>query len=296
MSPRTLSVRLNNRLGNQLFEYAFARALSLRLGINHCILVGSAPNRLDCFHLPSGFRFASRVGHLSWIARAVLTCMGKLAQVYASRPALLFRIESALRWLVNLCGVHFCLDGYLCPHYALLRSCHLYCSGYFQSERYFKDYSSVIRSDLAFLESVTSPCCEMADLIKGCQSVCIHIRMGDYRQLPAYSVCDRAYFLRAIAYVKRKMPDAIFFLFSDDPAQASALLSQPEVRVIPSHFTDQQSLYLGSLCRHHIISNSSFSWWMQYLAYHKDQIVIAPQRWMNDDTPTPQYQAHWTLV
>lgn len=296
MSNRTLSVRLNNRLGNQLFEYAFARALSLRLGIGSCHLVGSEPNRLGCFQLPSGFRFVSHADQLSWITRVALTFMGKLAQVFASRPAILFRIESTFQWLINLCGVHFCLDGYLRPHYALLRVRHLYCSGYFQSERYFQDYSSVIRSDLDFGDSIKATCHDLAEQILACQSVCIHVRMSDYRHLSAYNVCDRDYFHKAIKYVKRQLPDATFFLFSDDIEQANAWLNLPEVRVISSHFTDQQSLYLGSLCRHHIISNSSFSWWMQYLAYHEKQIVIAPRRWMNDDTPTPQYQSHWTLL
>lgn len=296
MPNRTLSVRLNNRLGNQLFEYAFARALSLRLGIDCCILVGSDPSRLDCFNLPPIFYFSSRAESLPWITRVAQILMGKLAQIYASKPAALFRIETALQWLVNLCGVHFCLNGYLRPHFSLLRARHLYCSGYFQSELYFHDYNSVIRSDLVFSEPLKVSCKEIADQIRACQAVCIHVRMGDYRQLAEYNVCDRAYFLRAIAYISQKLNEATFFLFSDDPVHASELLNLPEVRVIPSYFTDQQSLYLGSLCRHHIISNSSFSWWMQYLAYHKDQIVIAPRRWMNDDTPTPQYQLHWTLL
>lgn len=296
MSNRTLSVRLNNRLGNQLFQYAYARALSLRLGIDRCILVGSDPNRLDCFHLPSNFRFASKSSQLSWITHITLNIMGKLAQIYASRPASLFLIESALQKIVNICGVHFCLDGYLRPHYALLRARHLYCSGYFQSEKYFQDYSSIIRSDLTFSESVKTICQEFAEKILACQAVCIHIRMGDYRLLSAYNVCDRDYFIRAVTYIKHKLPDATFFLFSDDPLQASALLNMSDVQIVPSHFSDQQSLYLGSLCRHHIISNSSFSWWMQYLAFHDDQVVIAPRRWMNDETPTPQYQSHWILL
>lgn len=294
--PRTLSVRLNNRLGNQLFEYAFARALSLHLGIDVILLVGSDLNRLDCFCLPPNIQFTARAEHLSLLTRITLTVMGKLAQIYASHPVSLFRIEKASQRVLNSCGVHFCLDGYIRPHYSLLKSRHLYCSGYFQSDRYFSDFSDVIRSDLTFCESLKDSCKELARQIQSCQSVCVHIRMGDYRLLPSYNVCDRGYFLRAISCIKHQLPQAVFFLFSDDPLRAEAMLNLPEVRIIPSHFTDQQTLYLGTLCSHHIISNSSYSWWMQYLAYHKDQIVVAPKRWMNDETPVDTYQSHWTLV
>ena len=96
-------------------------------------------------------------------------------------------------------------------------------------------------------------------------------------------------------------PDAHFFLFSDDPEHAFHLISNHhimhhQVTIVPPSFTDQQSLYLGTLCRHHILSNSSFSWWMQFLARHNDQLVIAPRRWMNDNTPIALYDPSWLLL
>jgi len=296
MSPRTLTVRLNARLGNQMFEYAFARALSLQMGIDRCYMVGSDTNRLDCFALSEHIFFSSNYPSFSWITRFASRIMGKLAAIFAQKPKLLYHIEQILQPIANLCGVHFCLDGYLLPQLSLLKANHLYCSGYFQSERYFFNHSDVIRRDFTFLPFVTEPCEFWANQIRTCNSVCLHVRLGDFLTLPQYHVCNADYYQRAIALMRLQQPDAHFFLFSDEPDRAIRLIHVPDVTIIPSTLTDQQSLYLGTLCHHHILSNSSFSWWMQYLAHHPTQIVIAPRRWMNDDTPISLYQPHWLTI
>lgn len=296
MASRTLSVRFNNRLGNQMFEYAFARALAVRLKIDQCYLVGKDTNRLDCFLLSDKVFFAADGPHLSLLTERVNKVMGKLAFLMESHPQVLFFIERYFQWLLNICGLFFCLDGYIEVKPQRLQSQNIFCSGYFQSEQYFLSIRSLILKDFTFKDAIVNSVRDLARQITNCNSVCVHIRLGDYCSLPNRMVCDESYYAHAIDIITKRVKDAHFFIFSDEPNRVSKFNSFPVCTVVPAEYTDQQSLFLGSLCRHHIISNSSYSWWMQYLAYHEGQIVIAPRRWMTDSTPTPQYQKHWTLI
>ena len=295
-TERTLSVRLNNRLGNQMFQYAFARAMSLRMGISLVYLVGEEASRLDCFSLPETIQYAAAPVGITSSTSLASRIIGKIAALLAHHPRSLYAVTRCLQPLLNACGVFFCLDGYITPRIKRLTRRSIYCSGYFQTERYFADQREVIRRDFQFNESLRTSCELMSREIQSCCSVCVHIRLGDFLQLPNYQVCDADYYRRAIAYIREQQPDARFFVFSDDPERAQSYLADIETTVLPSCYTDQQSLYLGTLCRHHILSNSSFSWWMQYLGHSPGQMVVAPRRWMNDHTPTPQYQSHWITI
>lgn len=296
MANRTITVRLNNRLGNQMFEYAFARALAQQMHIEQCYLVGPDANCLDCFILSDSVVFTNRAFRLSPLTRCASNVMGKLAFLLEQHPKFLFFIERNCQWLLNLCGLFFCMDGYVEVKPKRLLCQNIYCSGYFQSERYFVKFRESIIKDFTFKHSIIDPVRDIAQQIINCKSVCVHVRMGDYCMLPNRMVCDADYFHKAIGYINSRVPDAHFFIFSDEPDRAAKLLSLSACTIIPPEYTDQQSMYLGSLCHHHIISNSSFSWWMQYLAFHSGQIVIAPQCWMKDDTPIDIYQSHWVKI
>lgn len=301
MTSRSLYVRLNNRLGNQMFQYAFARVAMSQLNISQCYLVGQEEFRLGCFAINDGIHYKDNFEELPFLARFAAKFMGKLAEILSDHPSILYKVERFLQPIINSCGVYFCLDGYLPFREKKLRGNRIYCSGYYQSEKYFEHYRNLILQDFTFSDGIIQTCQTFALQIQSCNAVCLHIRQGDYLVSPRHHVCDAAYYQRAITLMLQHHPDAHFFLFSDDPERAlqlipESLIINTPITLVPSSFTDQQSLYLGSLCRHHILSNSSFSWWMQYLAHHDDQIVIAPRHWMNDSTPVALYAPSWLLV
>jgi len=129
--------------------------------------------------------------------------------------------------------------------------------------------------------------CAYEQQIKNCQAVSLHIRRGDYLD-PKYSalykdICTPAYYEKAEAYIQNRYPDAVFFFFSNDTEWVKAHYSGPQDVVVEGN--DEESgyadLYLMSRCRHHIIANSSFSWWGAWLNPDKDKTVIAPKKWLN---------------
>jgi hypothetical protein len=166
----------------------------------------------------------------------------------------------------------------------------IYLEGYWQSEKYFRDCEDVIRKELSVKIPMSSPNEEMAHGIAGEESaVSIHVRRGDYVSDAGtnrfHGTCSVDYYRDAADRISGFAPASHFFLFSDgiDWAKENLRLRQPVTYV---DFNDGEKNYedlrLMSLCKHHIIANSSFSWWGAWLNPNPDKIVIAPKKWFND--------------
>ena len=290
---------LQGRLGNQLFEYAFARAQSLADG-RPCAM-SEAPlaangisNRLDCFRLSPDVQFV-KAHRLTFGQRLALPLHARF--IGGRERMLRHRREVMLKPLFARLGVFACEDGYTRPP-RIIRGGNFLNIGFFQSERYFKDYKDVILDELQFRPEVKDAVRELAlQITSSPEPTCLHVRLGDYVKNPLHGVADAAYYLRALAELKRLKPSATVFLFTDDVTLVRQQLHlDSSVTVIPSSVDEQQTMYLGSLCRNFLISNSSFSWWMQYLSQSDEKLVIAPSRWYAKPCPCDIFLKDWVLL
>lgn len=184
-----------------------------------------------------------------------------------------------------------------------------YLTGYFQSELYFENIRDEVRKAFTFdpviFEGISQDEKEKVtayrDRIDQSLSVSLHIRRGDY--LTSSEIyggnCTDEYYKCAIDLIRRKYPEAEFFIFSNDEEWTKQWIRSnfpKENSLIPIEGTSEETgyldLYLMSRCRHHILANSSFSWWGAYLAPSTDKTVIAPSRWFNNqdcrDIYTPE--------
>lgn len=128
-------------------------------------------------------------------------------------------------------------------------------------------------------------------IVSTSNSVSIHVRRGDYfspENIGRYGVCTKEYFSEAIRKVKEVIDSPCFFVFSDDLDWVKANIDlEDSMYVVPNYPIPQFSyIELMSLCRHHIISNSSFSWWGSVLRSQLDTFVISPKQWMRDSKST----------
>jgi hypothetical protein len=164
----------------------------------------------------------------------------------------------------------------------------IYLDGYWQSEKYFFDISETIRKEFSFIHPPSQINQAIMKKIKECNSVGVHIRRGDYANNPEirkiHLVCDEAYYKNAITWIMTRIDNPSFFIFSDDPlwAQENVVPDAPVTYL--SHNTgvkDYEDLRLMIHCKHHIISNSSFSWWGAWLGKKESQVVVVPNRWYN---------------
>ncbi|WP_170119094.1 alpha-1,2-fucosyltransferase [Roseicyclus mahoneyensis] len=160
--------------------------------------------------------------------------------------------------------------------------------GYFQSERYFAKHRSVIRDELTVKMPPDPENARWLSRIKDePRAVSLHVRRGDYVQNAKFAAlhgtCTPAYYTAALDHVAAQMgEEPVVFAFSDDPAWVSENLVLPaEIRVVGHNGPDRnyEDLRLMSSCRHHIIANSSFSWWGAWLNPNPEKIVAAPERW-----------------
>lgn len=164
----------------------------------------------------------------------------------------------------------------------------IYLDGYWQSEKYFSDIADIIRNEFTVKLSQTDRNGELAQQIASCESVSLHVRRGDYvtdeKTKTIHGTCDLDYYKHCIAHLAQRVPHPCFFIFSDDPdwAEKNLKIDSPVTFVVHNGpKKNYEDLRLMSQCRHHIIANSSFSWWGAWLGQHQGTISYAPARWFN---------------
>ena len=167
----------------------------------------------------------------------------------------------------------------------LLHVDNAYLQGYWQSEKYFLPVVEQVRDAFVFLLPLPETETRMAQQMSDTQSVSVHIRRGDYlkaRRRADYEVCTETYYRRAVKYVQAHVNNPRFYVFSDEPAWGRTLGCFPKETVFVSGHTGENAyidMQLMTCCRHHIIANSSFSWWGAWLGEYKDSIILAPNTW-----------------
>jgi len=289
-----LQIESRGRIGNQMFIYSFVRRMTIERGIKGIIVIPDKDNRLTCFRLSKEIEFAPyfkpTIKHkIGIFLYALLTRGGKHINRISD-------IERSNQRLLSMFGLHMSQESCLEPLDGLNNIIAL---GYFQSEKCFSSAACEIKKDFEFTQEIISKCKSPADEMQQTESCCVHIRRGDYMKNKVFGVCTHKYYQRAIQSMKRQNPNVRFYVFSDDidsvKKEFATILGNDTIYV-PSEYTDQESLYLGSRCKHYIISNSTFSWWMQYLSDNHDKIVIAPSRWYNDERECHIYQPNWELI
>jgi len=164
-----------------------------------------------------------------------------------------------------------------------------YIDGLWQSEKYFKDVEPVIRQDLRIIPPDDTANREMAEKIRGCNSICIHVRWYGRPDAVSGNTIERSYYSHAVQYIIDRVPTPRFFLFSDDPVASKTILSLPKEMVTcinhnPGDENAYADLWLMSQCKHFIIADSTFSWWGAWLANSESKFVIAPESSLTGST------------
>ena len=145
--------------------------------------------------------------------------------------------------------------------------------GFFQSEKYFKHIENEIRIDFSFKDEIFQPCVDMISSIG--ETISLHIRRTDYLSNPNHTALDIDYYVRALEMMD---PNLQVIVFSDDVEWCKKQDMFSSDRFFISESSNRYvDMCLISLCKKHIIANSSFSWWGAWLSGSND--VIAPKKW-----------------
>lgn len=274
-------------LGNQMFQYATGRALSLSAGTELKLFLGDYKG----YELHSGYEL-DKVFNLDVdiVSETELQKIIGWRKIERVRKVLQKKRLSklGLQWLR---GNRFVVEPELAwwaGVSSIPEDCYLV--GYWQSEKYFKQVIDVIKSDFTFQKPLSGLNEDLAVKINSCNSVSLHVRRGDYvsnsKTLSVHGLCSLDYYRRAIDYIAARVDSPEYFIFSDDITWVRDNLNIPFPCNFISHNTAQESsndMRLMSNCRYNIIANSSFSWWGAWLNENTDKIVVAPRKWLVTD-------------
>lgn len=281
MTRPTVMVRILYGLGNQLFQYAAARRLAhvldaeLKLDISCFEHWKIYPYRLNVFNIQENLASPEEAERFNSIA--LPSRLGKL----------LFRLKqmATLRdWTI----LYENEVGPVDPR-VLNAKGNVYLGGYWQSEKYFADIGDILRREFTLKPEPDAENQRVAEAIRGTESISLHVRRGSDVTDPdtgrAVGTCDLGYYQRCIAEISRRVKNPQFFVFSDNMGWARDHLELGQPAMFVTHNgaeRDYEDFRLMTLCRHHIIANSSFSWWAAWVNLNPAKVVCAPQRYCGD--------------
>ena len=270
-------------MGNQMFQYAAGFALASRLGVGLRLDRSWFRGRPERWYSLDAFSISGRVATDEELRQAGIRYPGSLARGLARigfKRLGLTRGQVVEPDFPYWPGFRELPDG----------SC---LAGYWQSERYFEDVADAIRREFTVREAPDPENQRALEQIRACESVALHVRRGDYATDPRvqqfHGMTTLEYYQAAVGRMLAHLSDPVFFLFSDDPhwVRQNLVVNAPTVHLDHNGpKRDYEDLRLMSACRHHVIANSSFSWWGAWLAGRPGQRVIAPARWFRNGPDT----------
>jgi hypothetical protein len=270
-------VRLTGGLGNQMFQYAFGRALAerheteLKLDLNFYSdpKWNNVPFRtydLDIFNIREILATEDEIASLARRVRHDLA------------DRVLNRLLGTKRSHIREPHFHFSQTTFDAPD-------NVYLSGYWQSEKYFAGVRDLLRGEFSFREDPSARAVEILREIKSTNSICVHVRRGDFVTNPLSGHYGVEYYKKGEEIILSKVNDPTFFVFSDDIDWCKANLNfKGPTSFVSDDFGSRKfrdDLRLMSACKHLIVANSSFSWWAAWLN-ENPETVIAPNKWVTD--------------
>ena len=315
-----ISKHVIGRLGNQMFQYATVRAFQLKYRTNDQILLDFS----EVYDKDNvGYKEELSDFNISPIikGRIKMTLKQKTLNNYlnfvkfynAARDKFnysveynrkLYKFENKIEEKLNKSGLYsFRLGFYNFRDYGVKNTVFY---GTFESPKYFDDIKEVLQKEFTPKYGLLEKNKKLYNQILETNSVCITIRRGDFVSDPHFKknlyVCDEKYFETAINLIKKKINNPTFFVFSDDVEWCKKNMKFPKQTYFETGDDPTwEKLRLMYSCKHFIISNSTFSWWAQYLSTNESKIVIAPSRWGNlsykgENVQTDIYEDDWILV
>lgn len=276
-------VRIYEGLGNQLFQYAYARALSLSTdqkvfldiretgslaadkgrAIRKCGLRNFRIALPICRNVQNFYPFLNIDTSMRDTIKK-LSSMGLLPYKFYEEPKAEYH-EELLNWKGNW-----------------------YLQGWFQDERYFSKYSEIIRKEI-FPRKKIRISGRLKEILRTKNTVSVHIRRGDFVKLS--NQLPMSYYHNAMAHMRSIVKDPFWIVFSDDVAWVKRNLNLTEDYYFVSEdekLEDYEELMVMSRCKNQIIANSTFSWWGAWLNRSEHKTVICPDRWFLREEKRPE--------
>ena len=277
-----IRIILRGRTGNNMFQYALGRALAEKHGVP-LVLDASWFNR-------EGWAEVSHFLKLPIRAKVIrrFSLASRALRNYGKRHLWEFRGVPVLKEPGD--DQSFDLRFANAPADCML-------SGFFQTPLYFESIAGELREELKSLIAEGTHACSdeaLESRLTAPVSVAVHVRRGDYLHHPAFAVCDTDYYRKSMESMRTRVSNPRFFVFSDDPGWCRTEFQDADTEVVDTGSTNPlHDMHLMSLASHHIIANSSYSWWAAWLGDKAGQEIIMPERWFAHSVTAPIAEKRW---
>lgn len=272
-------VELSGGLGNQMFQYAIGRTLSLKykvelkLDLNR--LLDRSPRKnfifrdydLSIFNIVEDFANKDEINNLKFYYTGGF--FDKLINKFIYRKSS-HVLEDSLNYN---------------PKYLDIPD-NSYLSGYFQSENYFINSLETIKQDFTLKSNPSEKVLSLESEIMNSNSIAINVRRTDFVLNNFHGTCEIDYFSKAVSLILNYIQNPTFYIFSDDLDWCKNNLRFNSKIIFVEHKYYAGSKFedyfrLMKSCKNFIIPNSSFAWWAAYLSENNKKIVITPKKWNN---------------
>lgn len=285
-------VRISDGLGNQMFQYAFARKISILTRyrvyldtrfINNEDLFKNRKNDyynkkmahreygLDCFHIKLPLADDKVIFPWKYIQK----------KNYAQKAIYWFAAQNMWPWRYK--REYFNFEGGLSGCDMMFPT---YYYGYFFNLEYYDDIKKILQKELSLKDKIKLPS-DIIELLRDENTVSLHVRRGDFLRLNR-DMSNSEYYQKAVRIIESKISDPVYLIFSDDIGwvMKNMQISGRKIYVSEMGFKDYEEWTIMKHCRHNIIANSTFSYWAAYLNSNENKIVICPKHWRKDIIPT----------
>lgn len=323
-----INLIIKSGLGNQLFQYAYARALQEKYkksGINECLKLnpfyvnntyveGDDQRKMSLDHIALNSEVSvssldSQKKELDDFKLSVVKSNGIIDlikwKIFKKKPLGKKKFEERAKR-----GVYYTYHPYTNYGHPLSSERNKYVFGYFQDANNFCEISETIKKECKVKTPPSEENKKLIDEISKVNAVCLHIRRGDFLNpnWKCLQICDFDYYNNAINLMLDNVNHPIFYVFSNSHADIEWIKNnyhfydkrgerQIDLRYVDLDNPDYEEYRLMYNCKHFIISNSTFSWWGAYVAESKETIVIVPKRWnLADENDTTIYMPNWIKI
>ncbi|MDR2966368.1 MAG: alpha-1,2-fucosyltransferase [Methanobacteriaceae archaeon] len=276
--------------GNQMFQYAIARSLSIDLKTDFSLILFYNNYFIDFFlKRESHDRYNLNHFNIKEKNSSILK--------FISAP-ILGKIKSDFNYIYE--GNQYEFDIYN-QNIRNLKG-DIFLKGYWHNEKYFLHNEDIIREDFKIKTPPSEKNKSYIDEIFSVNAVALCVRRNDYLNpfwKAQLGICTLNYYKKSTDMIAKSIENPIFYVFSDDPewVKKNIKLDYPTIYVTHNGFDkDYEDLRLISSCKHFIISNSTFHWWGAWLSSNKDKIVIAPEPWLNSYTFEYTIPKKWNRI
>lgn len=306
---------ITGRFGNQMFQYAAVKAYKEKYKLDDKIILDFEKLKLlgepkDGFcdqlkDLNLDGKYESGKIELNIIQKLyVLIIKIKIFYLYKNKENKIYNFQKKIQEKINKKGIFYFSYGYC--DFKLCNAKNKAFYGDFESKEYFDFIREELIKGFTPKHLPLEKNKKLYEIINESNSVCVSIRRGDFVNdseiAKKHLVCTEKYYYDAIKLIQEKVENPKFIIFSDDVEWCKNNMNFPEGTVYETKDNPVwEKLRLMYSCKHFIISNSTFSWWTQYLSRNNNKVVVAPSRWKNynykeNEEKFDIYEDTWDII